>query len=435
MEPRRNNTLTQLLDDIIKITNQHKIDIQECDVFEEFLLFLAEVEEKPKKSMFGFPEEYGETFCVFSIAIDVAALPQLLTLNEKFPELDVRDVTKEVNQNIASSVPKQLEGQATLIIRISVAGLQNHILSKLDNHLKENQEIVRHYQRFSQTYDVVSKTLFDLFMIEGMDTHKSDCFEETLCHIVRESGQRATVIADTLRYLPHVLIQLIGNYLNLIEVKAEGNELVPTKSQFSPNPEFKYATNLLLHVPMNSAKLVERFFNQMHTKSAILHDGINSAGFTIITVDNQNLIHEGLTSDIKDAIKFFPQAKLDTYRKQSGTIKYSLQECREKLADIVKILSNNKVFHALIHSIYKITHHPIKDSVQLEKLINNIIVELTKIEESIKKNSKCCIFTRFSKYVVKQFKESSKNIIEVLENIDKIANKKFSPSLEHKAGL
>ncbi|KTD66232.1 hypothetical protein [Legionella shakespearei] len=312
------NKYSDMFDALQKITTAHDIDLAKTDFFEETLLKLAGIEEKPKGCQFAMNQATRGENCNFDLTISKEAAAAFVTqLNSRFPELNAIDLT--------DTSPQMVNGHPARFIRMNCEAIQKHLLPLIERELEANPKMSEPYQKKYEFNDVLSH-LHKLFSKWGMSISHSDCFEETLCYVVaRQLRQQAATprfFNEKSAALPE-LVQVTGT--------EETPEIMTTSSRFQPNPQNKYITDLFITTPIEPAKRIVAYFNSLIPDSAAISEQQHTVSgktelHTLIIIKNKALVHKDFAEAIERALNEYSLDELDKYRVESGTLKLKTSE-------------------------------------------------------------------------------------------------------------
>jgi hypothetical protein len=237
-------------------------------------------------------QELAEYFPVTVFHVDILFEEMknaLIILNKKFPSLNARFPTLG-----------QVKARDDWPTRITLDMQEfiNTIIRLIPPYLSENPLLRMHYENMC----IVRKTLAKLFHNHGfgMSVSKSDCFEETLCLLVRKR------------------LEAQG-----IEVK----ELVTTNSMFNDNPTRKDQTDIFLTTPIDAALHIVNYFNHIRKDTASMEEKQEwvenkNAYLTKITVANSTLLCLRVQEDLTFAVKnLISKEAIENYWRQAGYVR------------------------------------------------------------------------------------------------------------------
>jgi hypothetical protein len=168
------------------------------------------------------------------------------------------------------------------------------ILPLIPPFLRDNPDIRQHYENSELVF---SHKLTDFFKNFDMSPAKSDCFEETLCLLVKE------------------------------KFKAKGiqiEELKTTNSYCFADPSRSYHNNILITAPIQAAQFIANYFNEIAENSAFVEEKQEwipqlKLNMTKIVVANATLVTKQFFDDLKYAVEhLISNEELDKHRLLAG---------------------------------------------------------------------------------------------------------------------
>ncbi len=208
----------------------------------------------------------------------------LKILKVKFPSLDARF-------SLLGQVPAEPDWPTR--IALNMVGLTHSILPLIPPYLSANPDVRLHYE----TSHLVQRKITELFENYHMSTGHSDCFEETLCLLVKKKLESEGV---------------------------EAEELVTTKSLFDLDPNHLNHTNIFLTTPAHAAKHIADYFNKIIKDTASVEEkqewvADKNAYLTKITVANSTLISDQCLEDLTFAVENWVSKEVtDDYWREAG---------------------------------------------------------------------------------------------------------------------
>jgi hypothetical protein len=207
-------------------------------------------------------------------------------LREKFPDLDAR-----------FCLLGQAPAKPALPTRITldIAGITKAIIPLIPPYLRANPDVRLQYE----TSHSVQHRISDLFKNYHMSTSNSDCFEETLCLLVKKKLKSKGI---------------------------EAEELVTTSSLYQPDPNRPNHTNILVTTPVHVAKHISDYFNEIAKDTASVEEkqewvADKNTYMTKIIVVNSTLLSKQCLDDLKFAVEnLVSKEATEDYWRQAGYI-------------------------------------------------------------------------------------------------------------------
>jgi hypothetical protein len=417
------------------IITPYTIDCSTTDFFEEIILKLAGIEEKPDGCKFGVNNATSGENCNFDYVISEASAKKFVeSLNEKFPALKAVDLTHTVTSNYVND-------KAARFIRINTLAIHQHLLPLIATYLREHPEIALDYQK-RHDFNHLADKLNEIFSKFAINIGPTDCFEETLCYTVTKNlkmNSRAMTLFQQQKQLIPDLANIALQYLcvnpkgSIVGEEEEANlpELITTTSRYSPNKQDKYATDLLVTLSVEHAKRVENYFNAIKSGSAKVASEqiwVEDKGrlMTMITITNRVLLNPIFLDSIKDSLEEYDQYKLDQYRVQSRTINRTTRDCVLDLISIQKRISTDYAkfvdpSNELVAAIKGLTDYVSEQGVKNSKHIDGLIVVIHSKRRILKG------VVTLEMQLFEKFRMIGKEIKKAVQEISKIANNKFPP--------
>lgn len=308
------NEFKDMFNALEKIATAYDLDMK-TDFFEEILLKLAEIDEKPKGCLFeiGRFVTVGEN-CNFYLAISAESVAAFVrNLNARFPELKAEHFT----------IPREVNGHPARHISMNCEAIRKHLLPLIDGCLKANPKIAMPYLRKYEYNDVLNH-LNQLFAKWGIKTSATDCFEETLCYVVMRELRRQAATTGFFDQRNATTDAAQTTSTSTTSTIADHTpDITTTSSRFQPNPHNKWLTNLYITTPIGPARKIAAYLNSIIPGTAAVaeqqHTLEGKSGLhTLIIIKNRVLVHKALAEALATALKEYPLEQLNKYRVQSG---------------------------------------------------------------------------------------------------------------------
>lgn len=428
--PPENPTINQKarikLHDIIK---SHGLDINKCNVVVETLLALIGIQYLPKGSWYNF---YKEEYCVFSFTISEEIAKEWVGFfNDVSHALKAKDITEEIRRfqlswseflNDSSNkikaadilkycAPLAIGSQPARIIRMESNALEQKIMPKIDEYLKNHPEYVLKHKRISTSrmeyrYSEWVKKTREQFLQYGMDISKCNCYEFIVTCMTQNAIKNMTRIDVVSRcffsIFPEFVRQHIFDYMKDYSYEANLSDVAAAFEQKRGDP---HALTFTFPLGENHGDVMLEYFNKINLGSAEVDD-VKYESFMDenkqivkpnikINVDIESLSHPRVLSEIKDAFEHLPQSMRDHFRKQSGKIVCTTAEYLQQLRRVNKDINKYKLnpgFDEIID--YKLDHPELKkiwveEGLTLKEAKKQVKkqLSLTKREEWLKQNS------------------------------------------------
>lgn len=254
------------------ILDEHKIYPEHTNVFEEFILKLAGVNENIYRSpAIHFKDTYGE----FHLPISKSSAASILQLNDDFPSLNITDVTHN------NAIPT---------FRLNAEALRILILPLLAAYLKNNPLEVERYQHFS----LDSKETPILFANQ-MDLDKLDMKDDFFFQLISENTDCASLIADYLKnvFPERGLLSLILTYLNIYNIKSLSKDIKITTEEYNDDIRIYPGS-------YEDAESIKNFFNGLYPSAATIQPNDDKTYPVKLLVKYGTFLHPGFISDCRD---------------------------------------------------------------------------------------------------------------------------------------
>lgn len=205
-------------------------------------------------------------------------------LGEKFPDLNARFC-------FLGQAPTKPELPTRFAL--DMTGITKTILPLVPPYLSANPDVRLQYE----TSHSVQHKISDLFKSYSMSTFYSDCFEETLCLLVKTKLKNKGVVAE---------------------------ELVTSSSQYQSDPQRPNHTNILVTTPVQVAKHIADYFNEIAQDTAFVEEkqewvADKNTNMTKIIVLNSTLISKQCLDDLKFAVEtLVSKETTEEYLRQAG---------------------------------------------------------------------------------------------------------------------
>lgn len=290
-----------------KIIIPYDIVLSKTDFFEETLLIIGGITEKPKGCHCEMNRAtFGEN-CNFDLTISPESASALVVnLNSKFPELQAVDLT--------DTAPQMINGHKARFIRINCQAIQKHLLPLIEEKLKSNPEMAKPYQN-KYSFNEVASQLHQRLAKRGISIAKTDCVEETICYLVNQKSSK---------YRNPEIMSSINKFFDVPTIKTES-------SSFRANQQDSWSTDLFITTPIESAKKIVDYFNSILLNSAKMEAEQQPLAdrkglFTKITIDNIALMKPDFLDSVDAALTEYSLDELDRYRVQSSTLSRKTSE-------------------------------------------------------------------------------------------------------------
>jgi hypothetical protein len=311
-------------------------------IFAEFLLDYAGVEERVTRVRI---ESYpgGKDLVLQMNKLSPAAFKILLNLSIKVPGIDITNLSGIFIHGRSLWIDPVRD----MGVKLNAAVVKEHLLPLFSAYITNHPDVVQHYvkEKSAVGHSDLVKQLNTILQPEGINTSKTDCYEETICLMVKEYYEN---LANVLTQAPSILLafhfseSLIRLMMGYLEEVLEINQyhvrgITTTCSQFWPTRFNSSATNFRLTTPPDSARYIAAFFNRANPRIARLDN--DSLGFVIydkerptsVTVANYALTDKEFIAEFTQRVRSLPHDTKAHYRKLCGRTEYSVDECLQKL--------------------------------------------------------------------------------------------------------
>jgi hypothetical protein len=280
MEKEMHSALNKMIGD-----NQYNLSQYKTPFLLDIIFRMAGITTRIDRHMQNLADYYPET--VFQVTTPMEEMEQALEiLNIKFPQLKA-DFAMPGQQVADPDWPTR--------ITLDINGLIS-ILNLIPPYLRENPDLLRHYENLNS----VQKKISTLFENLHMSTSSSDCFEETLCLMVQEKLKKEGI---------------------------EVEELETTTSMFDNATDRLNRTNIYVSTPVHAAQHIVNYFNKIKPDSADMEEkqvwvtGKN-AHLTKISVEDSAILSDEFHEDLSYALSnLVPKEKIDDYWRQAGYVR------------------------------------------------------------------------------------------------------------------
>jgi len=328
-DEENNFSLHQALSNILKSFGIDKdssiFDDGHPTIFEEFILKTTIPELKPvkihsyqhAKYQLDLDQQFPNQTCFFYQISPETAQTVVNRLNELFPSIEA-----SYNAEFQASF-KTLAGRfddsnkrrmlienthafsGVVLIDTNSMG-RSGLLAAFQHYLHKNPQIVEYYQLYPFDWETVHSRLQTFFAKHGMSISDTDCFEETLCRLVK----RKTLQDPSHNTQDDEIIQAIET----------------TNSQFYLNPILFNTTSISLSVTTKQGLIIADYFNQIKPDSATAYEKKTSSeekssqSRTILRVRNSVLLHPQFASDLAKELEITPKEICQKYRELSKSL-------------------------------------------------------------------------------------------------------------------
>ena len=160
-----------------KIIAPYNIDIHTHDFFEDTLLIFADIEEKPNGCQFDYSNSKPHLTDFYFTISRTSARTFVTQMNSISADLDAQDLT--------DTSTRKINGKQTCFIRMNSDAIRVNLLPLISVYLKAHPDVANRYQ-LKTTYNEMSSAQNALFSRFGISVNITDCFEETLCYVVKK---------------------------------------------------------------------------------------------------------------------------------------------------------------------------------------------------------------------------------------------------------
>lgn len=447
----RPKSIRDLINGLQDAVKDYQIDFSRCDLFEEFILDLAGIEEKPKQCTF---DEYGRDSIVFGIIMDPKFSKEVVALNKKFPSLAVEDVTereKTAQANYNSAVRFPITAEPCFVLKMNLLALFNCILPLLKAKAKEDPKYFLKYQRFN--FDQSHLRVYDnLLENEGLGLNYSDTneFENILSDVIKTSIKEQRAKREHLDLcLEGVkgLIKIIADYdMGYIKDEKVDDKKLEEKGSLLTN---KLSSSRLMRgrmiereahvanfgaVPTSSAHMIKVFFDSVvpgsvqiseikedkpsaaanEEKSQTTSPGVN------LKIDIQALVHESVVDAVKTKMKRTSYQIFDAYRKEKDPAYLIRSEKVAFLKNLYDQVKDDAGYAPVLTPLKNLIDHLEVDQEYKEKeKMTQLIADLEKqLRELTKQNTKDPkdIFCNLKKEMISVFVTQMNGFITKLQS-------------------
>lgn len=202
---------SEMIKKFTTIVESYGLNIGQCDIVEETILKMAEIDETPQGCRFSIYENIGLDYCIFAFTISAEAGRQLVTyLNRQFPFINAKNITAAAE---SLDISTDVNGHPAIIIQMNIDAIQRFLLPEFEKYLKTHPEVVKEYSHSKYKFEHVKTILQRSFHAEHVDEVNIDNFVQALWNMLVRNAPGGKIIADTLFMFSLDVIGIINNYL------------------------------------------------------------------------------------------------------------------------------------------------------------------------------------------------------------------------------
>lgn len=322
------------------LVESYGMSFSDCDAFEDTILKLMGVEEKPRGCLLQESPYLGANQCTLVLTISSESADLFVKQLKRYPALDAR-IIKYARDLL--DIQTQVNGYEGIVISMDAAAVEKHLVPLFETYLKEHPDVVTHYRSFNHKAEDVCFAITQI----AKDKRKNvdDLIKSLYAMMLATDVPKSKLMIETLTMFSLSLVNLISSYLSIAQEKDQVVQILG--GSLNRNVHTGICTNLTLFYrtpeKLKPHNPIAQMINDRVPDTAVIDsedcEVKSDTKITVISIKNSALMSKQFHSRCDLALRIFPQE-----RKNEKPI---FIEELTRLKQLKKLLAENKDYEKI----------------------------------------------------------------------------------------